>query len=447
MVIAVIITVIILALVVSGYWINSDFKLERQGMLQISSLPTGAEITIDGEDTWSQHTNTSKVLSSGEHSITLKKDGYDTWSRTFSITEGLLYRIHYPRLFLKERKKSSVLDVSSATFATVSPNREKMLIANSTTEWDIVDLTHDELEKKPISITGIFSATSMAPGAEKGLFVGEIVSANWSTNNERILISAKTDNDIEWIVFDIKNPSNSVNITKMFNASFSNVAIIDASANSLYAIVNGNLHKIDVNSRQISAIMIHNVVDYDFYESEIIFAAKNEEEKDGKYYVGLYKNVDDIKTLFTLDSQPKTAILRFYDDMYIAAIVDGKIPVKTKDDQKEYFAGEITSVPNTFKVGHAGEFITATSGPQIITVDMEAKTVTEWQMDSDRYAWLDSDMFYVVKDGELIVRDYDGQNRRVLANNVSNHFPVTITSDKWLYYFSDDELIREIIRD
>ena len=35
MVLAVVSMVIVLALVVSGYWINSDLKVERQGMLQI----------------------------------------------------------------------------------------------------------------------------------------------------------------------------------------------------------------------------------------------------------------------------------------------------------------------------------------------------------------------------------------------------------------------------
>ena len=38
MVLAVIATVTILAFLVSGYWINSDLKLERQGLLQISSV-------------------------------------------------------------------------------------------------------------------------------------------------------------------------------------------------------------------------------------------------------------------------------------------------------------------------------------------------------------------------------------------------------------------------
>ena len=69
MVLAVVITVIILAFVVSGYWLNSDFEVERQGLLQISSFPTGADVEIDGNSSWMQRTNTNKVLSSGEHTV------------------------------------------------------------------------------------------------------------------------------------------------------------------------------------------------------------------------------------------------------------------------------------------------------------------------------------------------------------------------------------------
>ena len=63
MFVSVVVTVVILAFLVSGYWINSDFKVERQGLLQVSSIPTGAEVNIDGDSSWFQRTNTSKTLS------------------------------------------------------------------------------------------------------------------------------------------------------------------------------------------------------------------------------------------------------------------------------------------------------------------------------------------------------------------------------------------------
>lgn len=158
MVLTVIITVIVLAFIVSGYWLNSDFEVERQGMLQISSIPTGADISIDNEKpSWSSRTNTSKVLTSGEHTIKLSKEGYDTWSKTVNITEGLLYRLHYPRLFLKNRTKEPVLDIGTTTQATVSPDHNRLILINNTSEWLLVDLDLETPKTTKLDISKYFS--------------------------------------------------------------------------------------------------------------------------------------------------------------------------------------------------------------------------------------------------------------------------------------------------
>ena len=178
MVLTVVITVTILGFIVSGYWVNSDFKVERQGMLQISSLPTGADVIVDNEAAWNQRTNTSKVLSSGEHTIELKKEGYDSWSRTINIADGLLYRVHYPRLFLLERSKESIMSLDTISYSTVSPNREYALTANDTTSWNLLNLTGDEIASTSIDVSTLFSYVSLAPGADKGLFLAKIGRAH-----------------------------------------------------------------------------------------------------------------------------------------------------------------------------------------------------------------------------------------------------------------------------
>ena len=449
MVLALVITVAILALVVSGYWVNSDFKIERQGMLQISSVPTGADVIVDGETAWNQRTNTSKVLASGEHTIELKKDGYDSWSRKINVFEGLLYRIHYPRLFLLEREKQNVYDMSSVSLATVSPNREQIVLANNTTEWQVIDLTEDNLTPKNIDVSGIFTSVSMAPGATKGLFNGSILDIDWSSNNERLLIKASVDSRYEWVVIDIKNPSESANLTKLFNSDFSKVSITNHSASNFLAILDGNLHKINLDSRQISAVLVEDVIDYDYYDSEIIISAKSQpdEESELQYYVGLLNNHNEKpEVIKRTKAMPLVALSRFYDNKYITVLEEKQLEVFEKNSRATYLSGTISNDVSDLTVGHAGEFQTAISGNNIAVVDMEAKAIVEWFTESS-FGWLDPDMIYTVKDGELIVYDYDGLNRRSLANNVSSHFPVTITSDKWLYYVSDNQLVREKIMD
>lgn len=440
MVVTVIITVIILAFLVSGYWVNPNGEIERQGMLQIYSTPTGANVEVDGDAPWFQRTNTSKVLSSGEHKIVLTKDGYDSWSRTVSINEGLLYRVHYPRLFLLEREKSVAYDLTqeAPSFITVSPDYNSMLVSNKTTTWTLLELNRDEVVATKIDISEIFSSVSKANGATAGLFTGKILSADWSSDNEHILFAVENGMTKEWVVLNVKNPSQSVNLMREFAADFDEVRIFDSSANNLLALRNKNLHKIDVTNRQISAILAENIESYDFYDSDLIYFSEN------KIFLG---KINDPKTaiLTEVDDNARVLISKFYDEKYNFMILNHKVELFKHENSELVYEGEISFTPEIIKVGHDGGFIFMQNGINIAVLDMEVMDIVEWSLDSENYGWLDSSMLYAIKDGELIVYDFNGQNRRKLSENVSARFPVTITENKWLYYFSDDTLVREII--
>lgn len=444
MVLAVVLTVIVLALIVSGYWVNSDFKVERQGLLQVSSMPTGADVYIDGESSWLQRTNTSKVLSSGEHTVSLSKEGYDSWSKTINIEEGLLYRLHYPRLFLKNRSKEKTYTMTAATYVTVSPNREVMLAANATTSWQLVALDNEKIEPKKINVANYFSGVSLAAGAETGVFNSQIIETKWAHDNTHLLFKVKHAEKTEWVLLDVKNIANSVNITKKFGANFEQIEILDDSASNLLAIENGNLHKIDVSSKQISAILASNIISFDHYKNEIIFTAKDATATTPKYYIGFIEGSDEkVNRIGSVAASSHVVISRFYDDKYIAVLSDSSVFLYQKEDFVQIRNYALTFSPQKIKVGHNGEFITMYTGPHIATLDMESLDIIEWSVNAEKFDWLDTDMIYAVENGSLAVYDYDGLNRRVLAQNVSSTFPVTITDDKWLYYFSDNSLMRE----
>lgn len=449
MVLTVIFTVIILALLVSGYWLNSDFKVERNGLLQISSIPTGADVSIDGESAWLQRTNTSKVLSSGEHTITLTKDNYDSWSKTISISEGLLYRLHYPRLFLQNRTTENVLSTPNITIATVSPDRNSILLIDNTTQWTLLSLDSNNIESKTLDISPFFSNTSLAENADKGLFTGQISDIKWDSDNTHILFKVdSTDDTSEWVLLNIKNISKSTNITKDFGYDFTDIQILDNSSNNLLVVQNSNLRKIDIPGKSLSSVLVENIIDFDHYNNEIIFSAISNNTKENKpYYIGSFKIDDDkINTLQDTSAPAKVTLSRFYDDMYITILESNQVSLYKKEKMELLQTFDLTFNPDTIKIGHDGEFITMTLDNRIATLDMESMIVNEWQTDGPNFGWIDNDMIYSISNGNLIVYDYDGFNRRTIAANVSSHFPTTI-ANKWLYYFSDDSLVREIITD
>lgn len=440
MVITVAITVVVLALVVSGYWLNSDFEVERQGMLQIYSTPTGANVTVDGDTPWFQRTNTSKVLSSGGHTISLTKDGYDSWSKTVTISEGLLYRLHYPQLFLQNREKETIYDATATTFVSVSPNRKLMLLVNGTTNWILLNLDADNPKPTTIDISEIFSSVSVANDASAGLFTGEISSAEWDYANEHVLFSIKTNSGTEWVLLNVKRPTNSINLTREFATNFSSIKIFDNSANNVLAVRNGNLHKINVGARQVSAVLIEEIGNYDFYESEIVYISH------GQILLANLDNNNKVSILEeAVSDSTKVMLGKFYENNYIFVVENDSLKVYQKEDFLEVFSAKLEFVPEEIKIGHHGMFVITNSGNHFATLDMESMSVREWTTDSAYFGWLSNYMLYSVDGGELCVYDFDGLNRRALATNVSGRFPATITENKWLYYFSDDMIIRERI--
>lgn len=461
MVIAVILTVLILILIVSGYWLGADFKVERQGLLQISSVPTGADVDIDGDSSWFQRTNTSKTLSSGEHTVTLSKEGYDTWSKTIDVREGLLYRLHYPRLFLNDREIESVASMNDVAFASVSPDRNAMLLINDTYDWSLAILNSDKVSFRKISVRGLFTGAEPAGSQENKTAEAEgtptldrqILLADWANDNAHILLKIKKADVIEWYILDVDNVKDSVNLSSKFGMNFDEVKIMNNSASTLITMQDQSLRKIDVNSGQISAVLADKVISLDHYENEIVFVAQKSEtttedlpdNKPRKDYELNLLEVGNgkVKTLSEMSYPAEVLISKFYDDKYIVTVYKNNVTLYEKNDLKEVEEFKLGFSPAHSKVGHNGEFFIFNRDTDIATLGMEELAVKEWKLDSLSYGWVDNDMVYAVSGEGLVIYDFDGLNRRQIAKNVKEGFPVTITEDKWLYYFSGDNLIRE----
>ncbi len=350
MFLTVVVTVVILAFIVSGYWINEKFEVERQGMLQIASSPTGADVFIDDESSWLQKTNTSKVLPVGEHTIRLSKDGYDSWTKTINITEGLLYRLHYPRLFPLHRDKTTVYDALGVTEVFLSNDRDELLLYSG-------DPAHVNID--------------------------EYASTDATSSND------SNDSKVQsWTLINLK-------------------------------------------SREIEGKAVTKQTLRDFF--------KPQEQKARDV-------VEDFKLPYKLKQSEEPILSRFYDDDYLTIIDSDLITLYKKGEASPILQQRLSFVPSAHVEGGGGDFIVFYAGPRIATLDMELLSIKEWSADGENIGWLDDNMIYTVSDGELIVYDYDGLNRRSIAKNISDRFPVTIAGDEWLYYFSDNNLIRENLR-
>lgn len=423
MVISVITMTFVLVFIVLGYWINSDLEIERSGLLQVSSFPTGANITVD-HNTWLTHTNTSRMIMSGKHEVKITKNGYDSWSKTVQISDGLLYRLFYPRLFLKNRVKESVLTLHDSNILSVSPKHESLLLNNQTKVWQWVKLNKPDITTEKIDLTSFLTSS--------------IKTLTWSPNETKVLANLANN---EWLLIDLNNPRDSINLSLVLEANFEQVQILDDDANNLLAIQKGNLRKIDVNKLLLTRALIKRVEHFYYSNDEVIFTATTEA---GEPYIGTLDLRAESTQEILKTSKPALAIpIRFYDEKYLILAEEYKIKVLKRDNLETILTSTINFNPDQFKVHDKGEFVVFSHQGEIATLDMEEPRIVNWQLTNPEVNWLDDQMIYEIVAGELIVYDFDSLNRRIISNQVTSTQPAIITQNKWLYYVSTGELKRE----
>ena len=100
--VSVIVLVAILVFFMLGYQINrTDGKIEQGGLVQFNTQPAGADIKIDGI-TLGTRTAARKTMNTGQHAISMERQGYKTWQKSVEVTAGGILWLTYARLVPNE---------------------------------------------------------------------------------------------------------------------------------------------------------------------------------------------------------------------------------------------------------------------------------------------------------------------------------------------------------
>jgi len=145
----------ILTLFAMGYSFSRDGGLERFGLLQVRSHPSSATVEIDGKIQTSR-TEMRKLLSEGEHEITVTKPGYGTWSTTARIEPGLLTRIDWIRLFPLKRTVETVRKYPALRLVSTSPDKYYLaLLPEDSDTIQLINIQTDDVKYGNIPLTDI----------------------------------------------------------------------------------------------------------------------------------------------------------------------------------------------------------------------------------------------------------------------------------------------------
>lgn len=438
-----------LTLLVLGYNIG-DKGIERSGLVQINSIPTGATISIDGEEELLFRTNLSKAYSKGKHKITLTKNGYDTWEKEINVMEGYYYRLNYPRLFLSEVTTEKVIDFEQYNVVARSTKGNALLVVekNTPSKMDIV-----ELKGSKATVTGVDIADLYGSDAQVAV---EFVE--WSANDEKALVKTSINGVIEWVLVDLRSIKDSVNLTKTFGVDFIKMKFENGSASKILAIVDGDLREVSLSEEGISKVLVANVSDFTNNGENVVYVAEN---KEGKKIVGVYKEGEKAGTeIYEVDDQAQTVRLAtgtYYEDDFVGIAVDnhimiyqGVLPSYDDEQRKELkdfnliIEKELVFDVTELKMHGKGELMVARNGENLAVMDAEEFDIGEYKIADGEAKWLDDFMMYSTRGNKITVWDFDGLNQRTLnIGEVLEGSPVMITENgKWMYYLDMRGVLR-----
>lgn len=481
MVFSVIAIVVVATLAAMGFFVSSDGSIEQSGLIQIHSTPTGGTVELDGGVLFSR-TNLSRSMPPGEHRIKISRDGYDTWEKTVKMYSGMLIRLYYPRIFLKSRTAETVLSLDDELeFYTPSMDYDYILYAlKDSPKWQLANIKNDEIKVMTLDLSEVL------PGVKEKQFGGKIEQLTWSKNSDYVLVRVSADAQTEWILVNLRDTKQSLNLTKTFGMNFQQVQMIDHAAGQLFALENHHLRRINTNNQAISRVLLDNVQSFEGEGNNLIYVATQTGENDQKeQQIGVYRDGEAGGTVLAkaqADSTVRVQLAKYYDEEYIIFTVDDKVTIyygaipsyRAKVAETEFANFKVllsevklNIVPDRLDVSAEGEYLVAQKGKQFSVVDMDMGDVFEYETPTAAVYWLDESMFSAVVNGELKVWDFDYTNQRTLVSNqlteedgaittVSKKavadYPAVITSnDKWLYYIVQDKttttLRREKIRD
>ncbi len=250
--------------------------------------------------------------------------------------------------------------------------------------------------------------------------------------------------DGEWSVVSLAQPKESVKLGK-----YDKVAFLNGDGGRVWALKDATLYTIEVGVNNGIKKRLEGVVDFTVDGNEVLY--RNDAGK-----IGLYHEGDEGGVILgaTMEGDGGMVASSYAGEKYVGIVSGGKWLIYRMDNYPVYGdeIGGVKPIEKELKNGGAGEvtvsrngeFLTVRDGGRLVVFDAELAEFSEYEYPEGELWWLDDFMLTNVENGALVVRDFDGTNKRVLVSEGVSNYPAIVTANnKWLYYVADGKIKRE----
>jgi hypothetical protein len=437
----------LIALYTYGFDLNRKTgTIIQNGLVFVDAAPESTDIYLNGES--KGKTSSRLVIAEGQYSIELRRNGYRTWKKQFSLEGSEIQRLVYPLLFPEKLvSKELQLYSNNPRVATISPDRKWLLVQKpgSLTEFEVYDLT--TTTNSPVTLTLPASLVTAADGTHT------MELSEWSNDNRRVVIKHNYSGGVEYLLVDREAPNESQNLTKFFVRPNVQVTLRDKKYDQYYLHDQStlSLSTAELKSSTVTPLL-EKVLAFKPHSADIILFS-TESTTEGKELLKL-KSGTDIYTLreITKGDVQLLDIARFDNHWYVAggSNAEGKVyvfrdPVNVLKRKDGTPATPVAALkqdnPRFVSFSANARFLAVQSGGMFTVYDAEevkqSRYDTKLAMPATyRATWMDGHRLSAVVDGIVRVFDFDGTNQQTLVKADPNVLPFFDKEYKALFTIS-----------
>lgn len=420
----------------------SGFDVDRKtgaiiqnGLVFVDAHPEPATVYLNGVD--KGQTDMRLVLPAAPYDVELKREGYRSWKRSFTLMGSTIERLMYAFLFPEKLESKDLQTYSqSPGLATESPDRRWLVVQQpgTITNFNVVDLSNDQNPIAALSVPN--SVLSPGPGSNK------LELIEWSTDNRHILIKHTFNGGSNFVVIDREAPNLSVNLNKSFpGETFDQVKLRDKKFDQFYLLNTKDavLRSTDIRTKIVSTVA-NRVLAFQPHGADVLMYVTDEGAVEGKVFVRIREGLSTY-TLREIAAAPAYLIdlARFENSWYMAigSTADPRIHIykdafndlKNSNSAK---AAPFTVLrldnPQFVAFSANARFLGVQSGSRFAIYDAEMNRHYNYDtklalLPNQKASWMDGHRYAVVSGNKLVVFDYDGINSQTLIGVSPDHLP------------------------
>ena len=413
----------------------------QNGLVFVSSQPSGARIEITGDNPKVpvENTNTRLTIREGQYHIKLTKDGYRDWQRDFELDGGSVEQLVYPLLFPQNLQTTDMQSYDRAPgLITNSPDRRWLMVQKP--NGIVADFDVFEANEKQPAATVKQASIPLSMLSANG--AGTIQVVEWSTNNKQVLLKHTFGDKSEYILFNHEVPAETLNINRHLGIDPSDVALFDKQADRLYVLRStGQLELVTLKDKNVQ-VVANSVVTFKPHGTDMVEYVSNEAAATTNKVSVRIKDGDNTYALRELPAGTRYLIdlARFNNRWYVVAGAASENKVYVYEDPLEVLKQKTpqTSIPaRTLRVNNPLD-TAFSANARFISVQGDQKDFAVYDAETGRLyrytldaafdpafpaQWMDGHRLSAVVGGRVLVFDFDGSNTQWLNGALMATYP------------------------